>query len=194
MIHTKILKIKFKNLSQFYYLALIYEIQKNNLILYKIIPPLKKLHLKEELKKLNLEKLKNKKIIFYNLKLKNLTQSLKLYCEKSKPIFNIFKNPECEVIGFSNFQKKVYQHTNTISFGTTVSYSWFETKLKRKNIKRAVGQTLKNNRFPLLIACHRVVNKNGNLGGYMGSATKNSPYLSLKKNLLNLEKYKNVAI
>ena len=45
---------------------------------------------------------------------------------------------------------------------------------------RAVGQTNGRNRITILIPCHRVVNRNGDLGGYGGG-------LRRKQYLLNLE-------
>ena len=45
---------------------------------------------------------------------------------------------------------------------------------------RTVGVAMRRNPTPLIIPCHRVVSKTG-LGGY-------SPDISIKKDLLNLEK------
>src|SRR3972149_535815 len=45
---------------------------------------------------------------------------------------------------------------------------------------RAVGRALGRNPYPLLIPCHRVVGKDGGLGGYTGG-------VALKRKLLELE-------
>jgi len=45
---------------------------------------------------------------------------------------------------------------------------------------RAVGQALKRNRLPVIIPCHRVINKSGDLGGFSGG-------VELKRKLLNIE-------
>jgi methylated-DNA-[protein]-cysteine S-methyltransferase len=44
-----------------------------------------------------------------------------------------------------------------------------------------VGQALKNNPYPLIIPCHRVVASGGKIGGYAWG-------LKTKKYLLNLER------
>jgi len=45
---------------------------------------------------------------------------------------------------------------------------------------RAVGQALAHNPVPIVVPCHRVVNKNGDLGGFGGG-------LEMKKRLLEIE-------
>jgi len=48
---------------------------------------------------------------------------------------------------------------------------------------RAVASANANNGLALIIPCHRVIAKNGGLGGYAGGIDR-------KQNLLNLEKSK----
>ncbi len=62
------------------------------------------------------------------------------------------------------FQEKVYSIVKKISKGKTVSYSDIAHKLKTS--PRAVGQALSKNPWPIKIPCHRVIYKNGKLGGY----------------------------
>ena len=64
------------------------------------------------------------------------------------------------------FQKKVWSALIKIPYGKTVSYSDIAKKIKNKNAVRAVGSANGKNKFPILIPCHRVISKNGTLGGY----------------------------
>ena len=81
----------------------------------------------------------------------------------------------------TSFAKKVYNVVLNIPLGEVRPYKWVATKAGRPKAVRAVGQILKNNPWPLIIPCHRVVASGGELGGYVfGKRTK--------KRLLNLER------
>ncbi len=81
----------------------------------------------------------------------------------------------------SPFQKKVYQAVSEIPFGETRSYQWVARKIGKPKSARAIGQVLKKNPYLLAIPCHRVIKKNGSLGGYVLGK-------KLKKKLLDWEK------
>ena len=51
---------------------------------------------------------------------------------------------------------------------------------------RAFGNACKSNPIPLIVPCHRVLKKNGELGGFMGKTDKEWE-TNLKKELLKLE-------
>ncbi len=81
----------------------------------------------------------------------------------------------------SSFAKEVYRVVLKIPIGQVRSYKWIANKIGKPGASRAVGQILKNNPFPLIIPCHRVIKSDGGLGGYRwGKKTK--------QRLLNLEK------
>jgi methylated-DNA-[protein]-cysteine S-methyltransferase len=80
------------------------------------------------------------------------------------------------------FQWEVLKAAMTIPIGETRSYQWIAQKIKRPKAVRAVGQALRNNPYPLLIPCHRVIQKDGAHGGYAGK------YGKRKTQLLELEK------
>jgi len=83
-------------------------------------------------------------------------------------------------IHLTDFEWKVLKAVSTIPLGQTRSYRWVAQKAGRPEAQRAVGQALNKNPFLLLIPCHRVINKNGTIGGFaLGAKTK--------KNLLALE-------
>jgi len=79
----------------------------------------------------------------------------------------------------TEFQRRVWGVVAGIPYGETRSYSWVAEQVKSS--PRAVGQALARNPYPLLIPCHRVVGKDGGLGGYTGGA-------DLKRKLLELER------
>lgn len=81
----------------------------------------------------------------------------------------------------TKFQNKCWNELLNIPYGKTISYK--EEAKNIGNIKafRAVGNANGRNPIPIIIPCHRVINENGNLGGYTGG-------IHIKIYLLNLEK------
>jgi len=82
----------------------------------------------------------------------------------------------------TDFTKKVYKATLSIPLGQVRTYKWIAKKAGRPGAYRAVGQVLKNNPYPLIIPCHRVIKSSGELGGYSVGGT------NCKKKLLELER------
>jgi methylated-DNA-[protein]-cysteine S-methyltransferase len=78
------------------------------------------------------------------------------------------------------FQRAVLQAASTIPFGETRSYGWIARQIGKPRAARAVGRALGANPIPIILPCHRVINSNGELGGYGGG-------LPLKVKLLRLE-------
>ena len=78
------------------------------------------------------------------------------------------------------FQKKVWNELNKIPYGKIVSYKKIAEKIGNKKALRAVGRANSQNPICIVIPCHRVINANGNLGGY-------SAGLLVKERLLELE-------
>lgn len=83
----------------------------------------------------------------------------------------------------SPFQKHVWKELQKIPPGETRSYSDIAIAVGRPTAFRAVAQANGANQIAILIPCHRVINANGELGGYGGGLTR-------KKWLLNHEKEK----
>lgn len=79
------------------------------------------------------------------------------------------------------FARKVYKVVLSIPLGEARTYKWVARKAGYPGACRAVGQALKNNPYPLIIPCHRVIASGGKMGGYAGGE-KN------KKILLDLER------
>ena len=79
------------------------------------------------------------------------------------------------------FAKKVYKAVLSIPLGQVRTYKWVAKKAGRPGAYRAVGQVLKNNPYPLIIPCHRVIKSGGKPGGYIWG-------IKAKNRLLNLER------
>jgi len=94
--------------------------------------------------------------------------------------YRVAFNDELDLSSATAFQHEVWQLTRLIPYGETRSYSWVAEKLGRAGAGRAVGQALTRNPLPIIVPCHRVVAKDGGLGGYRGGLTE-------KRYLLRLE-------
>lgn len=66
------------------------------------------------------------------------------------------------------FQNKVWNELKEIPFGTSVSYTDLALKLGDLKAIRAVGTANGKNKIPIIIPCHRVIGKNGDLVGFSG--------------------------
>ena len=85
----------------------------------------------------------------------------------------------------TEFALKVINHLKSIKYGEIKSYSEIGRVIGSK-ANRAIGNVLKKNPFPLIIPCHRVIRKNGKVGGFMGKVN-NEWQQNLKKYLLKME-------
>jgi AraC family transcriptional regulator of adaptative response/methylated-DNA-[protein]-cysteine methyltransferase len=78
------------------------------------------------------------------------------------------------------FQVAVWKQLLRIPCGKTISYEQLARRVGRPGAQRAAGAANGRNPIAIVIPCHRVVNKNGRLGGYGGGLWR-------KQFLLNLE-------
>src|SRR5262249_47133210 len=79
------------------------------------------------------------------------------------------------------FQQDVWKALLKIPEGRTISYLGLAESLGRPSATRAVAHAVSRNPITLVVPCHRVIQKNGGLGGFrMGKA--------LKKRLLEEER------
>lgn len=86
----------------------------------------------------------------------------------------------------TKFTQNIIKELLKVGYGETTSYSELASKLNSKAY-RAVGNVMRKNPFPLIVPCHRVIKKNRDLGGFMGSSDDKSA-LNLKSKLIELEK------
>jgi AraC family transcriptional regulator, regulatory protein of adaptative response / methylated-DNA-[protein]-cysteine methyltransferase len=81
------------------------------------------------------------------------------------------------------FQQKVWKELMHIPYGKTVSYESIARRIGSPESQRAVGHANGLNRIAVVIPCHRVVNKNGKLGGYGGGLWRKQKLLSLEQGI-----------
>ena len=68
----------------------------------------------------------------------------------------------------TDFQKKVWQELMKIPFGKTASYADIAKAIGNGKAHRAVGQANHRNSISIIVPCHRVIGRNGDLVGYGG--------------------------
>ena len=78
------------------------------------------------------------------------------------------------------FEERVWRALQEIPYGETRSYADIARQVGSPAAVRAVGRANGMNRIAIVIPCHRVVNKSGELGGYGGGLWR-------KRRLLHLE-------
>jgi O-6-methylguanine DNA methyltransferase len=76
------------------------------------------------------------------------------------------------------FQLKVWQAASAIPLGTTISYQELAQSIGYPKAFRAVANALGANKIAYFIPCHRIVRKNGHLGGYKWGIERKSKLLA----------------
>lgn len=79
------------------------------------------------------------------------------------------------------FQERVWAELQRIPYGETRSYEELAGAVGAKGAQRAVGHANGMNRIAIVIPCHRVVNKDGRLGGYGGLVWRKAALLHLER-------------
>jgi len=80
----------------------------------------------------------------------------------------------------TDFQKSVWQGLIDTPFGTTSSYLELAKRIENEKAVRAVATANGANAISIIVPCHRIIGKNGDLVGYAGG-------LGTKKKLLDIE-------
>ena len=91
-----------------------------------------------------------------------------------------FKTPA--ILSGTDFQNQVWEELKKIPYSHTRSYSDIAVAIDKPTAYRAVAQANAVNHQSIIIPCHRVINSNGDIGGYGRG-------ISRKKWLLNHEKH-----
>ena len=81
-----------------------------------------------------------------------------------------FKTP-LHLLG-SPFQKMVWNELMNISYGETRSYGTQASAIGKDKAYRAVANANGANQIAIVIPCHRIINSNGDLGGYGGGVAR----------------------
>jgi len=79
------------------------------------------------------------------------------------------------------FELAVWRELLEIPYGETRSYEEMAVRVGRPGAQRAVGTANGRNRIAIVVPCHRVVNKNGQLGGYGGGLWRKRILLDLER-------------
>lgn len=93
-----------------------------------------------------------------------------------------FDDIRVDLTPFSTFTKSVLQECRRIEYGTAISYAELARRIGQPGAARAVGQALARNPVPLIIPCHRVIARNGQLRGFSAPGG-----ISTKRLLLQME-------
>ena len=89
------------------------------------------------------------------------TQAIAAYVERPQGSLDM----PLDVVGTA-FQQRVWRELQSIDPGTTATYSEIAGRLGAPRATRAVANACANNPTAIAIPCHRVVRRDGELGGY----------------------------
>ncbi len=103
-------------------------------------------------------------------------EQLKEYFQGVRRDFDV----KLDLSGATPFLKEVWEEVRRIPYGHTTSYSYIAKKIGSPKSSRAVGMANRQNPIPIIIPCHRVIAKDGDLQGYFYG-------LEVKRMLLELE-------
>jgi AraC family transcriptional regulator, regulatory protein of adaptative response / methylated-DNA-[protein]-cysteine methyltransferase len=78
------------------------------------------------------------------------------------------------------FQRRVWQALCQIPAGTTVTYSEIAKRIGTPKASRAVAGACAANKIAVAIPCHRVVRKDGSLGGYRWGIERKRALLAME--------------
>ena len=98
-------------------------------------------------------------------------KELEEYFFKGRKFFTV----DLELRGTA-FQRTVWSELLTIPYGTTVSYEAIAIRIGDIKSIRAVGVANGQNSIAIIVPCHRVIGKNGDLVGY-GGGIENKEWL-----------------
>lgn len=96
---------------------------------------------------------------------------LEEYFYKGRKFFTVELDPRG-----TDFQKKVWNELLTIPYGETISYEALAIRIGNIKSIRAVGLANGQNPIAIIIPCHRVIGKGGELTGY-GGGLENKEWL-----------------
>ncbi len=102
-------------------------------------------------------------------------QQLSQYFTGKRTSFDLPLSPQG-----TNFQKRVWKELCAIPYGQVRCYQDIARNIGNPGAARAVGMANHRNPIAIVIPCHRVIGKNGDLVGYAGG-------LAMKETLLRLE-------
>lgn len=85
------------------------------------------------------------------------------------------------------FQRNVLEAARRIPYGEVRAYAWIAERIKHPRAVRAVGTALGRNPVPLIVPCHRVLRRDGGVGGYLFGTALKDRLLALERTTPVLE-------
>lgn len=92
---------------------------------------------------------------------RGVSEEIEAYCKGKITRFSTPVHPQG-----GSFDMKVWEAVQRIPLGETRSYQEIAQEVGNPRACRAVGGANGRNPIPLLIPCHRVISKDGGLGGF----------------------------
>ena len=80
------------------------------------------------------------------------------------------------------FQENIWNEIKNIPYGSVITYKDLGILASSKGWQ-AVGRACSKNPLPFIIPCHRVINSNNNIGGYIFGSILKQYMLNMEKNL-----------
>ncbi|NOL49569.1 methylated-DNA--[protein]-cysteine S-methyltransferase [Pelistega europaea] len=103
-------------------------------------------------------------------------QEIDEYFNKQRTVFEV----PLDIQGTS-FQCQVWEQLKKIPYGEITYYQALAAAVNRPSAMRAVALANKHNRISIIIPCHRVIGKKGDLVGYSGGLWRKEKLLLLEK-------------
>lgn len=88
------------------------------------------------------------------------------------------------------FQIRTWEELCRIPHGSTISYSELAVRVGRPQARRAVAQANGANCLPIVVPCHRVINKDGGLGGFSAGLEKKVWLLAHEKAMAGKRRFR----
>lgn len=119
--------------------------------------------------------------IYAPLKVERYVLQLKEYYQGMRQNFDL----PLDITG-TDLQNAVWQELSHIPFGELKNYTDIAAALGKEKAVRAVASAVGANPCLIVIPCHRVVRKNGELSGYRGGILMKEELIKMEKDLLRL--------
>jgi methylated-DNA-[protein]-cysteine S-methyltransferase len=98
-----------------------------------------------------------------NETLLNAAKQLDEYFAGKRLLFDLPLKPDG-----TKFQQEVWQHLQSIPFGSTITYTQQSKQMQQPLAIRAIAAANGKNKLWIVIPCHRVIGSGGELTGYAG--------------------------
>jgi AraC family transcriptional regulator of adaptative response/methylated-DNA-[protein]-cysteine methyltransferase len=108
--------------------------------------------------------------------LEQLRGELNCYFQGKQRRFSV-----CLAMNGTPFQERVWNELTRIPYGETISYEELASRIEQPTAVRAVARANGMNRISILVPCHRVIGKNGELTGYGGGLWRKRLLLELEQ-------------